>query len=73
MLFMFVYSFLSSGLFRWQYFSMSNYCVCFDVEEEECDGRDKKYIICIQPVGSTSLIVGAAGRMGIANGRVNPM
>ena len=34
---------------------MSTYCLCFGVEGEEFDGRDKKYIICIDPMGNTSL------------------
>ena len=40
---------------------MSTYCFCFDVEGERFDGRDKKYIICIDPVGNTSWNVGVAG------------
>ena len=43
---------------------MSTYCLCFGVEGEEVDGSDKKYIICIDPVGSASLNVGVAWYMG---------
>ena len=37
---------------------MSTYCLCFGVEGVRFDGRGKKYMLCIDPVGNTSLIKG---------------
>lgn len=51
----FVSLFTLQVFLRCQYFSMSTYCLCFSVEGEEFDGWDKKYIICIELVGNTSL------------------
>ena len=37
---------------------MSTYCLCFGVEGVVFDGRGKKYMFHVDPVGSASLNVG---------------
>lgn len=54
----FMAAFYSVGFFRCQYFSVLTYCLYFGVEGEEFEGRCKKYMFCIDPVGNASLNVG---------------
>ena len=49
-------AFFSAGFFHLQYFLMSTYGL-FRRETEGFDGKDKKYMICIDPVEITSLNV----------------
>ena len=65
--------FYTASLLSMSVLSMSTYCLCFGVEGEVFDGRDKKDINCIDPMGKACLNVGVAGRMGfVKRRRENP-
>ena len=72
---LFMSAFFSAGFFKLSFFRSVIFSVnflCFGVEGEDFDGRNKKYIIYIDPEGHAPLHVGVARCMGIVKIRDNP-